>query len=89
VPAHGPEAGDVNPYGVAVVPRSTGRLHAGDVLVSNFNNKANAQGTGSTIVQVSPGGHQSVFATVPRTWAARARVASASPPPWWRCPPAG
>jgi hypothetical protein len=66
VPASGPEAGDVNPYGVAVVPRSTGRLHAGDVLVSNFNNKANAQGTGSTIVQVSPRGHRSLFATVPR-----------------------
>jgi hypothetical protein len=65
VPRSGPEAGDVNPYGVAVVPHSTGRLHAGDVLVSNFNNKANAQGTGSTIVQVSPRGHQSVFATVP------------------------
>ena len=65
VPRSGPEAGDVNPYGVAVVPHSTGRLHAGDVLVSNFNNKANAQGTGSTIVQVSPRGHQSIFATVP------------------------
>jgi hypothetical protein len=65
VPRSGPEAGDVNPYGVAVVPHSTGRLHAGNVLVSNFNNKANTQGTGSTIVQVSPGGHESVFATVP------------------------
>ena len=65
VPRRGPEAGDVNPYGVAVVPHSTGRLHAGDVLVSNFNNKANTQGTGSTIVQVSPRGHESVFATVP------------------------
>ena len=65
VPASGPEAGDVNPYGVAVVQRSTGNLTAGNVLVSNFNNAANAQGTGSTIVQVTPGGHQSVFATVP------------------------
>jgi len=64
VPRGGPEAGDVNPYGVAVVQRSMGRLHAGDVLVSNFNNKANAQGTGSTIMQVTPGGHASVFATV-------------------------
>src|SRR5690242_11895838 len=64
VPATGPEAGDVNPYGVAVVPASTGSLHAGNVLVSNFNNAANAQGTGSTIVQVTPGGQQSVFATV-------------------------
>jgi hypothetical protein len=65
VPATGPEAGDVNPYGVAVVQRSTGNLAAGNVLVSNFNNAANTQGTGSTIVQVTPGGRQSVFATVP------------------------
>src|ERR1700761_3280845 len=47
-----PANGDVNPYGVAVIPRGTGDLHRGDVLVSNFNDKANAQGTGTTIVQV-------------------------------------
>ena len=41
-----PGNGDVNPYGVAVVPRSQGLLHRGDVLVSNFNNSSNAQGTG-------------------------------------------
>ena len=51
-----PGNGDVNPYGVAVVGRSQGILHRGNVLVSNFNNKANLQGTGTTIVQVSPGG---------------------------------
>ena len=51
-----PANGDVNPYGVAVIPRSTGDLHRGDVLVSNFNDKANVQGTGTTIVQVSPHG---------------------------------
>ena len=61
-----PGNGDVNPYGVAVVPRSTGFLHRGDVLVSNFNNKANVQGTGTTIVQVSPFGHVSVFAKIDR-----------------------
>ncbi len=41
-----PKNGDVNPYGVAVVTRSKDRLHRGDVLVSNFNDKANTQGTG-------------------------------------------
>jgi hypothetical protein len=59
-----PANGDVNPYGVAVVPRSTGRLHRGDVLVSNFNNSANVQGTGTTIVQVSPQGKATLFAHV-------------------------
>ena len=59
-----PANGDVNPYGVAVVPRSTGHLHSGNVLVSNFNDKANVQGTGTTIVQVSPHGHASLFAKI-------------------------
>ena len=60
-----PANGDVNPYGVAIVPRSQGNLDAGNVLVSNFNNAANEQGTGTTIVEVSPGGHQKLFATIP------------------------
>src|SRR5271169_133797 len=59
-----PHNGDVNPYGVAVVPRSIGSLVKGDVLVSNFNNSANLQGTGTTIVQVSPGGNRTVFAHI-------------------------
>lgn len=54
--------GDLNPYGVAVVPRSVGHLVAGDVLVSNFNDASNLQGTGSTIMQISPKGKVSVFA---------------------------
>jgi hypothetical protein len=57
-----PANGDVNPYGVAVVPDSVGALHRGDVLVSNFNDAANAQGTGTTIVQISPSGQVSTFA---------------------------
>jgi len=59
-----PRIGDVNPYGVAVVPQSNGDLHQGSVLVSNFNNSDNIQGTGSTIVQVTPGGRQSLFAQI-------------------------
>jgi hypothetical protein len=59
-----PGNGDVNPYGVAVVPRTEGKLKAGDVLVSNFNNSKNQQGTGTTIVQISPGGKQTLFAQV-------------------------
>ena len=59
-----PANGDVNPYGVAVIPRSTGNLHRGDVLVSNFNDKANVQGTGTTIVQVSPRGKATLFAGI-------------------------
>src|SRR6185437_14972931 len=59
--------GDVNPYGTVVVRRSVGRLVAGDVLVSNFNDRANLQGTGTTIVQVAPGGRRTVFARLSRS----------------------
>jgi DNA-binding beta-propeller fold protein YncE len=54
-----PTNGDVNPYGVAFVPwdfPDGGLIHGGDVLVSNFNNGANLQGTGTTIVQLNPQG---------------------------------
>jgi hypothetical protein len=59
-----PKNGDVNPYGTVVVPRSEGRLHRGDVLVSNFNNSKNLQGTGTTIVEISPHGQVSLFAEI-------------------------
>jgi DNA-binding beta-propeller fold protein YncE len=36
-------------------------LNPGDVLVSNFNNNQNVQGTGTTIVKISPNGQQSLF----------------------------
>jgi hypothetical protein len=72
VPIAGPAAGDQNPYGVAVVPRSLGRLVRGDVLVSNFNNAQNQQGTGSSIVEIAPGGRTRVFSVVPRPTSAGA-----------------
>lgn len=59
-----PGNGDVNPYGVAVVHRGQGKLVAGDVLVSNFNNSANEQGTGTTIVEVAPNGKVTLFAQI-------------------------
>jgi hypothetical protein len=59
-----PANGDVNPYGVAVVPTTVGNLVAGDVLVSNFNNSKNLQGTGSTIMEISPAGKATLFASL-------------------------
>lgn len=51
-----PGNGDVNPYGVAIVQpyQAGGKLVAGDVLVSNFNDSNNDQGTGTTIVEINP-----------------------------------
>ncbi|HLM98081.1 MAG TPA: hypothetical protein VK335_02295 [Bryobacteraceae bacterium] len=59
-----PSNGDVNPYGVAFVPnhfRTGGILNPGDILVSNFNNSQNLQGTGTTITRVTPAGATSTF----------------------------
>jgi hypothetical protein len=59
-----PANGDVNPYGLVRVPQSTGSLVEGNLLVSNFNNIANLQGTGTTIVQITPDGTVSLFAQI-------------------------
>jgi hypothetical protein len=59
-----PANGDVNPYGIVQLPTTTGKLHAGDLLISNFNDKANNQGTGTTIVEVSPTGKLSLFSKI-------------------------
>ena len=59
-----PANGDVNPYGVADVTQSTGTLVAGGVLVSNVNDEANAQGTGTTIVEQLPDGTMTPFAQI-------------------------
>jgi hypothetical protein len=60
-----PPNGDLNPYGVAFVPQGfqsgAGPLRPGDILVSNFNNNMNLQGTGTTIMRVSASGAVSTF----------------------------
>src|ERR1035438_6061672 len=59
-----PVNGDVNPYGIFVVPSTVGNLVKGNVLISNFNAASNQQGTGTTIMQISPGGTVSQFAQI-------------------------
>ncbi|WP_321897494.1 hypothetical protein [Paraburkholderia heleia] len=62
-----PDNGDQNPYAIFVAPVSSGTVKEGDVLVDNFNNAANLQGTGSTIIDYHPDTKQmSLFATIPR-----------------------
>ena len=53
-----PANGDVNPYGVAIVPPGFppgGLIKPGQILVANFNDSSNVQGTGTTIVAITPG----------------------------------
>jgi hypothetical protein len=59
-----PANGDVNPYGIAIVPSSVGKLQSGALLVSNYNDKANNQGTGTTIDQITTSGKSSLFAQI-------------------------
>lgn len=59
-----PSNGDVNPYGVALVPKTKGKLVAGQFLISNFNNSGNSQGTGTTIVEIASNGSLSTFAQI-------------------------
>jgi hypothetical protein len=49
-----PQNGDQNPYGLDVAKIDAGLLHSGDLVVCNFNNAANVQGTGTTIVALHP-----------------------------------
>jgi hypothetical protein len=62
-------SGDLNPYGVNFVPAGFpkgGALKTGDVLVANFNNATNTQGTGTTITLVpASGAAPSTFFTAP------------------------
>jgi hypothetical protein len=63
-----PGNGDQNPYAIVVAPASVGSIQKNDVLVDNFNNSANLQGTGTTIVDYNPATKAvSVFATIPKT----------------------
>lgn len=61
-----PSNGDVNPYGVVIVPKNIAPglgVKAGDILVSNFNNSQNLQGTGTTIIRVTRSGSVSTLYT--------------------------
>jgi hypothetical protein len=59
--------GDLNPYAVVVAPVSAGKVMQDDVLVDNFNNISNLQGTGTTIVGYRPATQQTyLFARLPQ-----------------------
>jgi hypothetical protein len=49
-----PKLHQLNPYGLTVAPITAGAFTKGDLVVCNFNDKANVQGTGYTIVALHP-----------------------------------
>ena len=50
----GPNTGGVNPYGLVVAPSTAGVLDTGDLVVCDFNDAGNVQGTGTEIVAIDP-----------------------------------
>ena len=62
-----PDNGDVNPYAVVVAPVSAGAIEKDDVLVDNFNDISNLQGTGTTIIRYRPSTKETkLFAQLPK-----------------------
>lgn len=59
-----PVNGDINPYGIFRISRTAGNLKRGNILISNFNNSSNLQGTGTTLVEIAPNGTFSLFAQI-------------------------
>ena len=54
--------GDRDPFGMAVVPLTSGNLTAGNLLVAEFGDKHGTVGAGTTILQVNPAtGQTSAF----------------------------
>jgi hypothetical protein len=59
--------GDQNPYAVVVAPVTAGTIQKDDVLIDNFNNLANLQGAGTTIIVYDPATKKTrLFAEIPR-----------------------
>jgi hypothetical protein len=62
-----PDNGDLNPYAIVVAPVSAGKIQKDDVLVTNFNNVSNLQGTGGTIIDYNPATKKMTqFASLPQ-----------------------
>ena len=60
--------GDLNPYAVVVSPVTAGKIARDDVLIDNFNNISNLQGTGTTVIGYRPSTHGTyLFTRLPQS----------------------
>lgn len=57
-----PVTGDVNPYGLDIAKVTSGKIEAGDLVVCDFNDSSNVQGTGNAILTLDP-----IVGSVPRS----------------------
>jgi len=61
------ENGDLNPYALVIAPVSSGLIQKDDVLIDNFNDISNLQGTGTTILDYNPASKQTkLIAKLPK-----------------------
>lgn len=49
-----PNTGDQNPYGLDIAKADNDKIEAGDLVVCDFNDAANVQGTGTAIIALHP-----------------------------------
>ncbi len=49
-----PVSGDVNPYGLDIAKVTSGKITKGDLVVCDFNDRQNVQGTGRSILALHP-----------------------------------
>ena len=79
-----PLNGDRNPYGLAISPATNGALHAGDLVVCNFNDALNIQGLGTTIevLRPFPGQRPHRFSADPRLTGCAAMALGPAGDPW-------
>jgi hypothetical protein len=79
-----PMNGDANPYGLAVAPITSGAMTAGDLVICNFNDKANVQGNGTTIeiLHPTPGSKPTRFVQDPNLKGCAALAPDSQDNPW-------
>ena len=79
-----PMNGDQNPYGLTIAPSSNGAMKKGDLVICNFNDKANIQGLGTTleVLHPAPGSSPVTLAKDPTLTGCTAIALSPGDNPW-------
>jgi hypothetical protein len=79
-----PLNGDVNPYGLAIAPATSGNITAGDLVVCNFNDSFNIQGLGTTVevLHPTPGSTPTRLIQDPRLTGCSALAMDGGDAPW-------
>ena len=82
--ARDPATGDLNPYGLDIAKVTSGKIQAGDLVVCDFNDSSNVQGTGTAILALHPalGSHPVHIASAASLTGCNALAMSPAGPIW-------